>query len=139
MPINAASRTLPTQKKTLSRPPRPPLQSRDRKHDLRFVWTLSGDLSYFDPRCADAQTAIAIIFQFLIETASLSLFGTAIGVVVGLGAPPMVAYFSGMDTVVTPWSVLVAAIVSLTVGIIFGIYPARQAAKLNPIEALRHS
>jgi putative ABC transport system permease protein len=80
-----------------------------------------------------------IVFQFLIETASLSLFGTALGVVVGLGAPPLVAYFSGMDTVVTPWSVLVAAIVSLAVGIIFGIYPARQAAKLNPIEALRHS
>ena len=80
-----------------------------------------------------------IVFQFLIETASLSLFGTAIGVIVGLAAPSMVAYLSGMETVVTAWSVAVASLVSLTVGIVFGIYPARQAAKLNPIEALRHS
>jgi putative ABC transport system permease protein len=80
-----------------------------------------------------------IVFQFLIETASLSLFGTAIGVLVGLAAPALVAYLSGMETVVTPWSVVVASIVSLTVGIVFGIYPARQAAKLDPIEALRHS
>ncbi len=80
-----------------------------------------------------------IIFQFLIETASLSLFGTAVGVIVGLAAPAFVAYLSGMETVVTLWSVVIASIVSLTVGIVFGIYPAKQAAKLNPIEALRHS
>ena len=80
-----------------------------------------------------------IVFQFLIETASLSLFGTTIGVMVGLGAPALVAYLSGMETVVTTWSVFIASAVSLTVGIVFGIYPARQAAKLNPIEALRHS
>ncbi|MDV6032023.1 MAG: FtsX-like permease family protein [Phycisphaera sp. RhM] len=80
-----------------------------------------------------------IVFQFLIETASLSLFGTLIGVIVGLAAPAMVAYLSGMETVVTFWSVAIASLVSLTVGIVFGIYPARQAAKLNPIEALRHS
>ena len=80
-----------------------------------------------------------IIFQFLIETASLSLFGTGIGVIVGLVAPILVAYLSGMDTVVTLWSVVIATLVSLAVGIVFGIYPARQAAKMNPIEALRHS
>ena len=80
-----------------------------------------------------------IIFQFLVETASLSLFGTAIGVIVGLAAPALVAYLSGMETVVTLWSVVIASAVSLSVGIVFGIYPARQAAKLNPIEALRHS
>lgn len=80
-----------------------------------------------------------IILQFLIETASLSLFGTGLGVVIGLAAPMLVSFLSGMETVVTPWSILVAACVSLTVGIVFGIYPARQAARLDPIEALRRA
>lgn len=78
-----------------------------------------------------------IIFQFLIECVTLSLFGTGIGVFVGLGAPSLVSYLSGMDTVVTFWSVAAAVVVSLSVGIVFGIYPARQAARLDPIEALR--
>lgn len=80
-----------------------------------------------------------IVFQFLIETASLSLLGTGIGVIVGLGAPQLVAYLSGMETIVTLWSVAIASAVSITVGIVFGIYPAKQAARLDPIEALRHS
>ena len=78
-----------------------------------------------------------IVLQFLVETASLSLFGTLLGVCVGLGAPSLVAWMSGMTTAITPWSVLVAAAVSLTVGIVFGIYPAQRAAQLDPIEALR--
>ncbi|WP_233148524.1 ABC transporter permease [Rhodopirellula sp. MGV] len=78
-----------------------------------------------------------IIFQFVIETASLSLFGTGIGVIVGLAAPSLVSYLSGMETSVTPWSVAIASLVSLAVGIVFGIYPARQAARMDPIEALR--
>jgi putative ABC transport system permease protein len=80
-----------------------------------------------------------IIFQFLVETATLSLFGTFVGVILGLAAPAVVAYLSGMETVVTVWSVIIASVVSLTVGIVFGIYPARRAAMLDPIDALRHS
>jgi putative ABC transport system permease protein len=72
-----------------------------------------------------------------VETATLSLIGTLIGVGVGLAAPSLVTWISGMETRITAWSVLIATAVSLFVGIIFGIYPARQAARLDPIEALR--
>jgi putative ABC transport system permease protein len=80
-----------------------------------------------------------IVIQFLVETAFLSFVGTLIGLVLGVMAPPLVSYFSGMNTVVSTWSLFVAASVSIVVGISSGIYPARQAAKLDPIEALRHS
>ena len=78
-----------------------------------------------------------IIVQFLVETSVLSLLGTFIGLLVGLLAPSFVSWMSGMKTQVTPWAPAVAVLVSFTVGITFGIYPARQAARLDPIEALR--
>ena len=80
-----------------------------------------------------------IVLQFLIETAFLSTVGTLIGLGFGIVSPPLVSYFSGMTTIVSPWSLVIASAVSLFVGIASGIYPARQAAKLDPIEALRHS
>ena len=104
-----------------------------RHHVKPVAKSLEGLLAKYHPKQAD------IVFQFLIETASLSLFGTGVGVLVGLAAPSAVAYLSGMETVVTPWSVAVASFVSLSVGIVFGIYPARRAARLDPIEALRRS
>jgi putative ABC transport system permease protein len=79
-----------------------------------------------------------IIIQFLVETAVLSTVGTSIGLMIGMAAPSLVAYASGMKTIVTTWSLLIACAVSLAVGILSGIYPARQAAKLDPIEALRY-
>jgi putative ABC transport system permease protein len=79
-----------------------------------------------------------IIIQFLVETAVLSTVGTSIGLLIGMAAPSLVAYASGMKTVVTTWSLLIACVVSLAVGVLSGIYPARQAAKLDPIEALRY-
>jgi putative ABC transport system permease protein len=80
---------------------------------------------------------IDIVMQFLVETAALSIIGTVLGLLVGLGTPTLVTWLSGMETKVTWWSVLIAAAVALAVGLVFGIYPARQAARLDPIEALR--
>lgn len=78
-----------------------------------------------------------IVLQFLVETTTLSLLGTSIGLVLGVAAPRLVAYLSGMETIVTPWSLAIAAAVAFAVGTVSGIYPARQAARMNPIEALR--
>lgn len=79
-----------------------------------------------------------ITIQFLVETVVLSIGGGIIGVAVGLLVPIMVTFFADMRTIVTPWSVMVAFSISGFIGILFGIYPANQAAKLDPIDALRH-
>jgi putative ABC transport system permease protein len=79
-----------------------------------------------------------ITMQFLVETVVLSVGGGLIGVVVGVLVPFVVTYFTVMKTIVTVWSVLLAFGISGAVGIIFGIYPAKAAAQLDPIEALRH-
>ncbi len=79
-----------------------------------------------------------IITQFLVETVVLSIGGGLIGVLVGVAVPFIVSYFTRMVTIVTIFSVLLAFGISGAVGIIFGLYPARAAAELDPIEALRH-
>ncbi len=79
-----------------------------------------------------------IITQFLIETIVLSVGGGLIGVILGTVTPLMVSLFTNMITVITPWSVLLAFGISGITGVVFGLYPASQAAKLDPIEALRH-
>jgi putative ABC transport system permease protein len=79
-----------------------------------------------------------ITMQFLAETVVLSVGGGLIGVLVGLLVPLAVSHLTTMRTIVTPWSVILAFGISGAVGIIFGLYPAKAAAQLDPIEALRH-
>jgi putative ABC transport system permease protein len=79
-----------------------------------------------------------IIYQFLIETTVLSTFGGIIGLGVGTLIPFLITYFSGMTTVITLQGILVPLLISMTIGILFGLYPAMHAAKVEPIVALRH-
>ena len=79
-----------------------------------------------------------ITMQFLVETVVLSVGGGLVGVIVGVIAPLIVSHLTTMKTIVTLWSVLVAFCISGAIGIIFGLYPAKSAAELDPIEALRH-
>ena len=76
--------------------------------------------------------------QFLSESVSLTFIGGIIGVIIGWGASYLFTKFSGTATSVTSSSVFLACGVSAAIGIIFGYYPARRAAKLNPIDALRY-
>jgi len=79
-----------------------------------------------------------IISQFLIETVVLSTLGGLIGIGLGLLIPWLITIFAGMPTVVTLKSVILSVGISISVGIIFGLYPAVRAANVDPIIALRH-
>jgi ABC-type antimicrobial peptide transport system permease subunit len=78
-----------------------------------------------------------IIEQFLIETAVISSVGGLAGVLLGLLAPPLYSYLSGVPVVIRPWSPIVAFLIAVLIGVGFGVYPARRAAMLDPVEALR--
>ena len=79
-----------------------------------------------------------ILVQFLIESVLLSLVGGAIGTAVGILISKVASALTGWPTQISLLSIFVAFIFSALVGIIFGIYPAKKAAKLNPIDALRY-
>ena len=78
-----------------------------------------------------------ITLQFLVETLVLSASGAILGAAAGLSAPPLISLFSGRETAITLWGPMVAVSVAMATGLIFGIYPAKRAASLDPIEALR--
>jgi putative ABC transport system permease protein len=79
-----------------------------------------------------------IISQFLIETVVLSTTGGLIGLGVGTLIPFLITYFSGMATILTLNGVLLPLFISMAIGILFGLYPAINAANVDPIVALRH-
>jgi putative ABC transport system permease protein len=79
-----------------------------------------------------------ILLQFLVESTILCLLGGLLGLALGTAASMLLAKFAGWQTVVTGTSALMAFGFSAAVGIVFGIMPARRAAQLDPIDALRH-
>ncbi len=80
----------------------------------------------------------AILSQFLIESAVLSTMGGVIGILLGITVSLGLSTFAGWAAVVTPQSVMLAFLFSVSVGVIFGFWPARKASLLSPIEALRY-
>lgn len=79
-----------------------------------------------------------VLMQFLVEAVALSLFGGIAGIMLGLGLAFGAVSFLKVPFVVSPFIICVAFVFSAAIGMIFGFFPARRAAQLNPIEALRH-
>ena len=79
-----------------------------------------------------------VLLQFLVEAIVLSSLGGVLGIVVGIGAGVGIAFFFDLPLIFNTFIVIVAFLFSTMVGVLFGYFPARKAARLNPIEALRH-
>jgi putative ABC transport system permease protein len=79
-----------------------------------------------------------ILAQFLVEALVLSVLGGVVGIVLGVGVSYLIGILAGWGFVFNPITPLVAVLFSLVVGIVFGVWPARQAARLDPIVALRY-
>ncbi len=79
-----------------------------------------------------------IIRQFLIESVMMTVCGGLLGVALGVGSAVSLAIFAGWATKIAPGAVILSSVFSIVVGLVFGIWPARKAAELNPIEALRY-
>jgi len=89
-------------------------------------------------RRAVGATQNDIMRQFLVEAVTICLIGCVIGLATGLILARAISFYADWPTVVSAYSIVLAVSVSTTVGVVFGLYPARKAAQLDPIEALRH-
>jgi putative ABC transport system permease protein len=89
-------------------------------------------------RMALGATRFSILLQFLVESVTLCLLGGGLGILLGTVAARTLSRFAGWEVFVSPESVALASAFSVGVGLFFGIWPARRAARLDPIEALRY-
>ncbi len=79
-----------------------------------------------------------IVRQFVVEAILISFAGGLVGIFFGFGMSRLIAWLAGWSTIVTAGSIVLAFLVSISVGLIFGIYPAVKAARLDPVEAIRY-
>ena len=79
-----------------------------------------------------------ISLQFVVEAVTINTTGAILGILTGFGMTRVVSSYSGWSTIVTTSSILLGVSVSVSIGLLFGIYPARRAASVSPVEALRH-
>jgi putative ABC transport system permease protein len=89
-------------------------------------------------RKAMGATSNNILWQFLVESTTLSMVGGFVGIVAGFIVAALIAYFSPLPYAIKLWSIVIGLLVTFVVGIFFGAYPATKAARLDPIEALRY-
>jgi len=89
-------------------------------------------------RKALGATRREVLWQFLVEAATLTLTGGLLGVAVGLLFGELVKRAFGFVSDVPAWSAVVATLVSIVIGLVFGLAPANRAARMDPVEALRH-
>ena len=89
-------------------------------------------------RKAVGATRNEILWQFLVEAATLTLLGGLIGIVVGLASGELLKRVLDLRSAVPLWSAVLACGVSIAIGLVFGLYPANRAARMDPVEALRH-
>jgi putative ABC transport system permease protein len=89
-------------------------------------------------RKALGATRREVLWQFLVEAATLTLVGGALGILFGLGAGALLKAALSLESAVPLWSIALACGVSIGIGLVFGLLPANRAARMDPVEALRH-